>query len=275
MMTVGLFQFASKPLIPSPAQASSAGFNSLILNSNFTDTSAIDLSSTKNPGYQWYMCSSWPSELNAGVSSPARDNWNTVTTQSSSFLSIQTAGSDTFLRCTDCSNSYAQTISTARYITSAPGYVGTVFGPGGYFECRMRFFETSDYGSFAFWMNPIENLTGNASFFVEADTMESAGSLLTHSGILNWNFNVSPAQQITGTVLTDNSGTNDQLFHKWGVLWLTKAQNGGTGVLKFYQDDVLQSTVAAPDVMDTHHYALFLGNGAGHTSDVDWVRVWG
>ena len=58
------------------------------------------------------------------------------------------------------------------------------------------------------------------------------------------------------------------------------AQNGGTGLLQFYVDNVLQSqqTYISTDpmaVMDTHHYVLYLNAGVFNSAAADFVRVLG
>jgi hypothetical protein len=63
--------------------------------------------------------------------------------------------------------------------------------------------------------------------------------------------------------------------------WLTEAQNSGTGEIKFYIDDVEQTTTGIPynytssasDIgkhTDPLHYVLILKGIA----DYDFVRVW-
>jgi hypothetical protein len=140
-------------------------------------------------------------------------------------------------------------------LTTNPLVVGTTFQPtGGYFEVTFSFDPTdaqdNSYGWPSFWLQPI--VGARAQFeqtvlaWAEMDIFEMFDD---GAGVTDMSFNNTHHTQTAGSGtmggFTQPSGLNivDPAaignptmtnLNKWGCLWLTMAQNGGTGLFRFY-----------------------------------------
>jgi len=274
-----------------PAQANTAGFRNIVLDASFNDLSRVDVADTGGSNFDMWVRTLWPA-----VSTPSTDGlnyWAQITSPASgTYSSVTDAGSQNtkVLQQTGGINAIPPAsggsdivLASAIYDSGSSGYIGKVFN-GGYFECRMAAeIDTTSNAAYAFWMLPLEFLNSvvggsNSVNNVEVDIMETGDTNSAHATTITWfpyNTNTNQGAQNDLTLTMSNG-----VFHTFGCLWKTKAQNGGVGSLEFYVDNVLQPsctqtyTSGALAAMDTHHYVLFVSAIAGHFVHVDWVRAW-
>jgi hypothetical protein len=225
-----------------PPQAWRAGYRTLAFNDGF---SSIDTANSQTGGFSWYI-QNW-----FGVPATTLDNINV----SSGLLTL---GNGT-------GNAKLQTAIS----NGSGGYIGTVFGGGGYFEIEMAFDPASSVNAAsypAFFLEPIEHIEG-----VSHDLWPGQATGYEHFGEIDiaeiWHM---PMQSIVGwdtylTVVHDWSGVygggypvnienlgNDVASpspaptwlarNRYGVLWVP--QNGNTsGSLTFYFNDQTVNTI--------------------------------
>jgi hypothetical protein len=265
---------------PIPAPAVAAGQTRLVFSSRFLP-SEIDLANSGSAGFKWYIRRAWPQVGGPSSANWQQDGWAAFDTNpnTAANYSFNLNGS------ANVSTTNSISLASAAY-NGAGGYVGQVFGGGGYFEVTGSYSVTPSppgFGQLAImWHHSINWLLGQTADFIEVDTQEHGNlgpgtNFSTHSGSVHWHTDqfTAPSGHPTGDWIslgcdcTNNSPDMDGKLHTWAWRWKTKAQNGGTGELTFYQDGVLQSTKVAPDVMDTQSYIIYI-NG---TVTVHSIRV--
>jgi beta-glucanase (GH16 family) len=153
----------------------------------------------------------------------------------------------------------------------------------GYFEASLKWQSTTKGAWPGFWMLPIENVTGDASFG-ELDIMEGQGGAYPNTvftTIHNWVNGVDTANNESSNAV-QLSGVNLSQYHTYGVLWTP-------GRVTWYFDNQPINSASTYPIFDTQHFYLILtnqvgvnwtvGNTRGVTAsdiqtNVQWVHVW-
>lgn len=286
----GSFPAASSPAIP--AAAASYGFNTLTFYDDFNSLSTIDVNNTMQPGYKWYVQS----------------------------LVLGTYPTNTLIAFAPSSFSVASSILT--YTPNTPvgdpnsggniycagfksdnTFVGNTIAPTGWYaECRMSYDPSKVSGNWfpAFWMwdksimlNSATNTAYGTHRYSEFDIFESYGT--SGTGYVDWDWS-SPSTQVSNT--NSNLGVPspvDSGFHKYGLLWVPQAKNGGTGLIQRYIDGVhypagdvtySSSTISSNATTgattgwmsgadaSTQGFTVQLQTGSNCPINVDYVQIW-
>jgi len=222
-----------------PTQAALAGYDRLVFN----DVGNIDLANTQQPGFSWYLANWFGAPPGDAVSVHVGPGVLTL------------GGSGT-----------KATLQSA--FASGAGYVGSVFGGGGYFEIDMAIGAPIGANTRypAFFLDAIEAITNTDQWpgqaagyvhFVEIDVMEfyrtdvSSNTTNYLAGLHDWSggastngFPVSPLYNIQNSgnyFAIPSQPVNWQARHRYGMNW--KLQLGNIpGSFSMYFDDVLMST---------------------------------
>ncbi len=226
----------------SPLQASVEGYNRLVFDNGFSN---IDLANTQAPGFSWYMA-------NWGGFPPSNPNNVSVSN------GVLTLGNGTDL---------ARMVSA--FSDQQGGYIGTVFGGGGYFEIEFYFNVADSVRAVkypAFFLEPIEHIKGihyeqwpgqvaGYGHFVEIDIVQinhkpfedRTGrndillATVDWSGVYDAAHNTFgypyQIQNVSNRVFTPSTVPVDWgKSHKFAVSWVT--QKGSTpGYIAYYVDD--------------------------------------
>ncbi|MBU6266443.1 MAG: hypothetical protein KGN34_02810 [Sphingomonadales bacterium] len=233
---------------PIPAQAAAKGFLTKTFETAAFGAATVDTGATNASGYQWYLAKS------PGVPSSSSMTWAQA---HGSF------GSDGSITVNDTSN--GSMISGNATPGVGPGYVGTAFGGGGYFEAEVSFcqrcVDTGSGGWPSWWMMSAEHWwqwgamtwPGQGSsyeHFGEIDVFEAlrprieanhyAASL--HDWYGQWNVTCPGRLCAVDTPYSANTviapvGTDWSLFHRIGMRWVM-ATAGTPGEITFWLDDV-------------------------------------
>lgn len=301
----GTAAFPAIPAPPSvPALASAVGFNSLTFWDGFDSVKTIDVNNTLQSGYNWYLTNTIIPQDNPDGSQALG------TTQAPSSISV----SNSIMSFTPSQPSGGWLTNTGYTGNSGTRYVGTpISATGGYFECLMQFdpfFITPPLNfSFpnnfwpAFWMqDAIQGLHINDQNTAptrapELDFFEYFGynPLTDHYSVAmtthEWTDNINAAGASQPLNLRPTSWAD---YHTYGCLWLTQAQNGGTGLIKRYFDGThiasadltYSSSITSPECntscypgvfasFDTSAgFSLQVGSGHNWTMNVDYIGVW-
>jgi len=234
------------PFGAAAADVTAAGFTKLALYDDFTDTSGIDVNNTLKPGYRFY-----------------------VTSPSSSCSPQAFAASNSILTFDNTITGVGGSIITQGYTATPPYTVGQSYGGGGYYEIRYAILAGAY--SETFWMDDnaaawiVRN--GGSATYGEIDVAEffrQADPTNAIEDTAAWQWEGTLVGLSTWPVLNMNS------LHRFGMLWKTIAQGGGTGSLKFYRDGVNAAgsniTYSASDplaILDNSAFALWLTNVRG------------
>jgi len=252
-----------------PPQAQAAGFTRLAYFQDFRDLSKIDLLNTKDTSKDWFIDFAWPSV--AGGSTFWTNSWFDFAPLDPSHLSAVSAA----LHSTQGGAISLNNIASAAYISGTPGYIGQSFGPGGYWEAKMKYGTVSTFGT-GFYMFPRGFFTGTESVLVEVDICEGVNATTAQTNLITWDVTTGPPPgRILHDVQFSYSGAS---YERHGFLWKTKAQNGGTGIFNFWRDNVKNgsdytyTTGGDFSVMDTHDYFVFFASEG--TMDIDYFAYW-
>lgn len=289
------------PLIPQIALA--AGFTKLAFFDAMSSTATVDVNNTLAgsscnsipgtacvPTFNWYMASgAWQ---------------NTGSTFHGTYLSppnsVSVSGGAMSVSPPDNAHSAAPsgyTITTAA--AKGGGYVGTTFSGGLFARCLLAydpaFHTTPPYATF--WGIDILSLMSISGTprENETDVMEGSGaSGEPRVNVIDWVGSSGGSPPESGNdALFVYSQVVAGAYHTYDWLWLTQAQNGGTGVFKYYRDGVLGGTVTyssagtstpGPNVgtnfagvysaIESNLMPLSLGGAAGSTMQVKNCQVW-
>jgi hypothetical protein len=209
--------------------------------------------------------------------------------------------------------------SPTKLLTKATSNIGRLFSAGGYFEATVSYdasqTQTSDgtNGFPSFWMQAKRGLYlqsleagwGAQGRFGEIDIWEGKDKTrIDDFNVFDWinhnggtaaaggypNFGMSNGVQ-------QDFGPVDTADHKFALLWVPKSKNGGTGLLKWYRDDVQvgrtvsyatgSSPSASPfnpddvfSVLESDQFVLMLQSGGNRTGrhpyplKIKRVNVW-
>jgi hypothetical protein len=252
---------------PIPAAAQSAGYtlNTFSVQSNFT-SATVDVGITYSSGYKWYF-------------------WN--------FFGISPSAADTTLNTNGTLTTFSPvananaSIATVGKIGSGPGFVGTAFGGGAYFEAEISFnpyaVNTAN-GWPAVWHMALEHLISSAgvqwtgqttgySHFIEVDDFEfDLNSLTKYGGSLHDWYGIYDVTcppnfcniTTSSTISTKNvpSGTDWTIFHRIGMLWVP-ATALVNGTVSFYFDDIQMGSPVS--------YSQFTTQSPPPTSMTTWT----
>jgi hypothetical protein len=160
----------------------------------------------------------------------------------------------------------------------------------GYFEARMNWQNTTMGAWPAFWMLPVEGITGaditsGVTDAGEIDIMEGHGGSdpnTIYGTIHEWQNNIDVYNNTASNAYTVPGGVDLSQYHTYGVLWTP-------GTVSWYFDNQLVNSAGTTPVFDTQTFYLVLGSQegvqwtygdlSGVTApslqlQVDWVRVW-
>jgi hypothetical protein len=289
--------------MPIPSQAIAAGYGIDTYDSEF-DIPSVDLSDTKQPGFQWYLAQFFGKKSTSAKSIVVNRDGSLTLSGDEKSISIGTAGP----------------------APSSPNWVGLAFGGGAYFEATIRFDPANTLSAKpkqwpAFWSMAIEHLAplgaeqwvGQASaytHFIEPDFFEydSATNLEPNQyggAIHEWygvNGKSCPGNAFCqvlnargGSSLYSNfrirvpANVNFRTYHKFGFLWVP-ARAGSAGYAQYYFDNIATTDRVewreysdqppppgnAPwtfGIIDRQHLVLMLSTGAGQPMTVRSVRV--
>jgi hypothetical protein len=254
--------------IPAPARGAGYTVNTFSTESSFTSGN-VDMGLTYASGYQWYF---W------NFFDDAPDSSGTTLESNGTASVFQTSSNATLV--------------SAAQISSAPYFVGTAFGGGGYFEAEIAFDPKVSNASLAWpawWMMSLEHLydfaAGNGneqwpgqvagySHFMEVDTFEydRTGQPYDYGGTLHdWFglYNVTCPGGYCGVDSDFNAstaktpiGTDWTILHRLAVLWIP-ATSIAQGSYTFYFDDI---AVAGPFT-----YSQYTSQGPPPTTSTPWT----
>lgn len=261
-----------------PAAAAGAGFNVLTFVDTFPSTASVDMSQSKAAGFNWYLNTAWPNA--AGNLS---GNWATIQTDHAVDPNNITAVSQ-FLRHSTGANGSGLGIETA--VANGSTWRGTGFNGsvgGAYFEVISAWDPAINPVTIwpIAWTVDLRFLTGAVTRHTELDLFERNGAPLTFA-VHDWDFSTNPA--------TDNGNSGnwqsvavdltDTKPHKYGTLWQTTTQGGGTGSIQRYIDDVhlpffdvTWTAGAQYSTLDAATLMLILSAGGGVATQFR-VAVW-
>ena len=278
---------------PLPAPAAAAGYRMETLASNSFSPANVDMKTTYARGYQWYF-------LNFFGLTPLP-----ATTTFNSDGSINVATTVTGW------TQEGSNIGSAGAISGSPGFRGTAYGGGGYFEATFAFNNTAvntSLGWPSWWGYSLEQFTWNQGkaqwpgqrpgyqHYIEADFFEyDAGVVAGYGGTLHdwYGVNSSGNYQLPWSSAGRNvpSNTNFNQYHRYGFLW-KPATATAKGALSYYFDGVQVGpttyytkwtnqppapSAATPwtfGVIDHQHLVLILGTGPPVAMQVKSVHVW-
>lgn len=220
-----------------PLEVMADGFHTTTLSDNFSSLSTIDTTNSGAPGFNWYLRTNWP---------------NRTSLTSAGAIALDTPG-----RGITLTNAQDQGIHTAIY-DGAGGYIGKVFGGGGYFEVSAAFNPAlgGTNENFAFWSLGIAHLMVTPQCpteYIETDFAESfpaGGTGVTSYQVFghDWTLTGSPGSCAS----TGNSNSNGAptvppsglaaptwtQFHRLATVWHVNSI-AGTGTIHRYFDNAL------------------------------------
>jgi phage-related protein len=272
--------------MPTPTPAVTAGYNTNTYSSSIYSSSTVDEGLTYADGFQWYFGNffGYTPPNSAGVTFNM-DGSMSVASQPNSGILLATAG---------------QTSGT-------PGYVGSVFTGGAYFEAELLYDPASvspASGWPKFGVTVIEHLlatsgqewAGQASTYLhyfEAEIMDAfLAATDRYRGILHDRFGTGGTSTVDDTqTFVFGTSPNFNTSHTYGLLWVP-ATSSAQGYFKFYFDETQvgstvfysQFTTQTPPpttgtfwtygVLDNQSAVLTLGSGTGSPVKVVAVNVW-
>lgn len=221
-----------------PSQASSFGIVNIKFCDTFQDLTSIDVNNSGASGYDWYPAP----PLNAYVITPPKN----ITTDGTGMELLGGGG-------TYGDNSSGKTLQTVGRKTTSPYYVGVPISGSYYAEVEFKFDSTTPGNQTsgnapAWWDNDyIHYLRGNSypvSFptsYVELDMVECLPGSPGAACGMNTQFHHWVWNDTTKSGSTDCSSNNMWTisptvsnYNKYGVMVVTSADNGGTGLIRFY-----------------------------------------
>ncbi|HEY3329178.1 MAG TPA: hypothetical protein VGK19_04085 [Capsulimonadaceae bacterium] len=208
----------------------------------FDDASSIDTGATGQPGYKWYT-----KQFFGGKTTPT------------SCISVRRG-----VLTVDGPDGCNASLETACPASTPTGYVGTVFGGGGYFEASIAFdpkLIDIKHGFPSFWSMAIEHMAfekgrsqwqgqdpGYEHFieidFFEANTFAKAGPFSYSGAVHDWYGKWSKEKGIPGNnmnyenyIVGVPSKTDFNKFHRYGCLVVTASPaTNGRGFIQYYFD---------------------------------------
>lgn len=268
---------------PAPAQAVARGLTKQLFCDDFPNLSSIDTNDTLSPEFKWYVRNRWPG-LAAG-----RTVWQIVPSTPANNFAIVAGG----LQLTPSRNDQVSNMQTCATTGSAGGVVGYSFVGPIYIQIKIA--SVSAIGIQpgnnwwpAFWGIATEFLAAadpspGAITFGEIDIFESINTFPTFTGrnIHWWTANGSGQADHTITYGGDIRELDGNTF---GTLLIPASNNGGTGFVAGYLNDVHQTGVgdkawpandANYDHNATDHLCLMITSGMNQPLVIESVQVFG
>lgn len=223
------------------AAATAAGLTRLVQCDTFATNQHIDINNTQQPGYVAYVQSADLSIARQPPSFYSNDGSGTVNINGSS-----TVGSGGY------------PMLSVGASPNPPYYVGHVYTGSFYAQVNMKFNPIQPFVQNShhptFWFGSAEySLNGviqpSVSPFVEGDVLECNEAGQNNPCTLNqqmhvWTYNGSGFTQTCSYAGGYSASTPDfNSYHTIGILFLTRADNGGTGELVFTTDGVTTLTI--------------------------------
>jgi hypothetical protein len=256
-----------------PAAAAGAGYRMETLASDTFGTKSVDMKMSYGRGYQWYFYNFFGvSPISASTSFNSDGSLNTVG------LIPGWAG-------------FGANIASAGVSRTGPGFVGTAYGGGGYFEATLSFDNTKvnlNNGWPSFWSMALEHMifkgdqwAGQApgyEHYIEPDFFEYDGGVGPYYGgdIHDW-YGINNKTCSGGYCNQDlpwSSGSNGYVarfvpsntvftqYHKYGFLW-KPATATARGALSYYFD--------GKQVGTTTFYTKFVSQAPKPTTATPWT----
>jgi hypothetical protein len=222
-----------------PAQATAVGYTKLVACDTFATNQNIDVYNTSLPGFDWYA----QQGIKGREVTPSKFINNDGT-------GVNLTGNN--------NNDTGIALSTAITNPNVSGaYIGHAWSGGFYAEVSLKLNPQSiaTLGWPVFWFLSVNALTS-------ADgSMYPQGTVFPQAEIDVGEFDVGATPPLfnlydetgnTSGTVTGYGNTNNtpslgsptySNYHTYGVLWVTAANNGGTGYVAFYFDNTLEETV--------------------------------
>ena len=294
-----------------PAQAQAVGYTKLAFSDEFTSLSTIDINNTKAGGFKWYVNNAFPATYTGGTGNA----WHAALPTPPSAI----AQNGSYVTLLDDFSHNPIGLCSVVATGSGVGQVsGTSFSNGFYAEVRMSFDPTLSGGGLAWHGWPIYwfisrpfldgTITNGGSAYMEIDGFEG---FPTNGPSIDPIMTLHDYQFAGGNHNSNNNKINSFIFgipgfkwtdlHTLGTLYVTMANNGGTGYIKRYLDDVyinksqingvgseVDFNVSLPCVPgaspsnpngtftagDSWDYPIMLGTGHNWPTTFDFVRIW-
>jgi Glycosyl hydrolases family 16 len=207
-----------------PAAATAVGYTNLVFCDTFATNQKIDVNNTQFPGYNWYVTDYLPGQ--GGTLNPNQ---------------IFNDGTGNYLVL---SGSSPFGIYSATGNGSNTGYVGNAWGGGFYAEIQMKWNSTTGYCTTrwpVFWFRSTDVFSNNVYPQEEIDVFEFDACGGPQVNIYDFSAtSIGYGNSNNGPSIGSPDFTQ---YHTYGVLWVTAANNGGTGYVSFYFDGTLTNTV--------------------------------
>ena len=253
---------------PIPGAAAGAGYRMETLAADSFSSKTIDLKLTYAPGFQWYYFNYWS------------------VAPTPSLTTLNSDGSVTLADTAEAMAAYGTLLSSAGAIKAAPGYRGTAYGGGGYFEATFAFDATKvniSQGWPSFWSMALEHMVGRDQWagqapgyehFIEPDFFEydMATGVPDYGGeVHDWygkyggqcppgycNYNLPYPIQNRPVP----SSTNFLQYHRYGFLWIP-ATAVKRGSFTYYFDGVQTGPVV--------YYTKFTNQAPTPSAKTPWT----
>lgn len=255
-----------------PAQAAAVGYSTLLFEDDFDAPTSIDMNSTGEAGYKWYV--------------DRMVGWSTIKPG-------ELAVNNSVLTITQTDTSGVNYAICTNSSVSNNGQAFKYF----YAEARMRFVPNDGWpniGGPSFWSLSTDDVwaydaENTVPHWAELDFYEYVPGAYNGS-VHDW-LHPDPAQPKIDYVNSNTNyatlpGVDFSTWHTYGCLWTP-------GTIKYYFDGnhILTTNYAADTVppehpnypigtwsqldKETNGMTIVLGSGNNWPLDVDWVRVWG
>lgn len=205
-------------------------------------------------------------------------------------------------------NAYGSFMTSAGVIRGGPGFRGTAFGGGGYFEATMSFnaalVNTANGAWPAWWSMALEHMISKGDqwpgqrpgyeHFIEPDFFEyDTGHGASYGGAVHDWYGVNNSGNYYNPNFVRNvpSTTNFSQYHRYGFLW-KPATATTKGSLSYYFDGVQvgatytytkwtnqppppgANTPWTFGVIDSRHLVLIIGTGPPAPMQIKSIQVW-
>jgi hypothetical protein len=268
---------------PAPAPAAAWGYTCEVFWDHFDDIATIDVNNTKAPGFKWYVNNRWPG-LAAGR------NWNTTTITPPGDIAIVSGG----MRLTP---TFDDGVNMQSCVTNGLPNSWNGYAIPGRFYVEVEVTSVSPSIGIvppntwwpAFWTMAVEFLSApdpSPALIIhsELDIFESINNPGSTGRNVHW-WSVNGTSQ-TDHPVTYGADTTVLNGNKFAALVVSAEQNGGTGFVAGYVNDVHQTSGGPGDrawppadanynKTATDHHCLMISSGKNQALTLKAVKVWG